>query len=379
VSLRPELQVAGLSSFAPVVEVRPRVSSAPDARVSGVVLHADGLVFRAEGPGLAPGIYSEDPSGELAPLALDEGELHVQPLARGDVVVAKLIAAGGAPAWPRAVRFLRAGAAPLDVPGQSVGVSGDGLVALVVDVLHKRLTRVALADLSTHEVGALEGGMDPQLAPLVALDEHGQEALLMDAREERCDASLEGIDLRSGERTRLLGPLPAPAFVSAAFLPGELGAVALVVEHGERPLARLLVLDEKGAREAWRAAVAQPASVPCVVGPTEVALPLSVKSHGPAHYGPVDLVVVSLKGKAAVPLTQSGEVTGQARLIGRTLIVEGGCALLRAQRRWGAPSLRALLVEPLIRGVAGLDLPRGGRSRARWRAPAAPWAPASCR
>jgi hypothetical protein len=291
------------------------------------------LVFRAR-IGDDSGIWRERSGDESDPaLALvfadDAAGVWLDPIARDGLVIAKLARAEGAPAAPSAIGFVRDGGDPTLVDGQSVGVSGDGQVALVVDVSRKRLVRVDLADLSSTEVGEIDGGIDPQLAPVVSLDDSGSEALFMDAREERGDASLEGVELHSGVRTRLLGPLPVPSRVCGGFVPDNGGVFALTVRLGETPRARALLLSATGEHELLVADVEQPASTPAFLDAKTAVLPFSAKAWPNATYGPVDVTAIALDGRAPVALTSSGDIRGRVRVSGADLLVEGGATLLR--------------------------------------------------
>jgi hypothetical protein len=325
--------VSGLAELGAPEVLRPRLSAREGVRVSSVSLDDDALLFRAEGE-VTPGIWREPRArggaggGEAVLLFADgsagEGGVLLEPRRAGVHVVAKRATPAGAPSATSQIAVLVNEGAPLVVAGHSVGVSADGSCALVLDLAGKRARRVDLSSLDVDDVGELDGGMDPQLAPLVALDESGAEALFMDAREERCDASLEGLDLATGERTRLLGPLPAPARVVGAFAPDDGGVLVVETRLGDQPSSRVTLLAPSGERELWRGEVTQPASVPAFLDARTALLPLSLAPHPMSTYGPVDLVALGLDGKAPMPLTHSGDVSGTVRLAGERVLVEGG-------------------------------------------------------
>jgi hypothetical protein len=331
-SLTHRLKVTGLPSFAAPARRAPRGGH----DVSAVCLDdaLDALVFRARIDDRV-GVWREA-SGQEPELLLgdDEAGVWLEPVARAGLVIATLARPAGAPAAPASIAFWREGEVTL-VDGHSVGVSGDGMVALVVDLARKRLVRVDLADLSKSDVAEIDGAHDPQLAPIVSLDHDGSEALFMDARDERGDASLEGVELSSGARTRLLGPLPAPSRVVAGFAPDDAGVFAVTTTLGAAPRARALLLTTSGERELLSVAAEQPAVAPAFLDASTAVLPFSLKSWPSATYGPVDVTAVALDGRAPVALTSTGDIVGRARVLDGDVIVEGGAALLhlKAQPR----------------------------------------------
>jgi hypothetical protein len=303
-------------------------------RVDGVVAHGGGLVFRAEGDAQS-GIWQEDEAGETQLVLEDKGRVFLEPQRAGksgEVLVVSAAAPAGAPSQISEIAFFRSDDARRVVPGQTVGISGDGRVAVVANVVDKKIVRVDLDTLDENDVAAFEAGMDPQLAPLIALDQKGEEALFMDAREERCDASLVGLNLQTGEATQLVAALPSPARIWAAFGPADAGIVYVSTLLGEETTTRLVHVNDRGDREIFRGPIAQPASLPIFIDEETVMALWSLKPHPTATYGPVDAVMFSLSGKTQVPLTQEGHLKGRLRYERNTLFIEGGHTLIEMDR-----------------------------------------------
>lgn len=333
------LSTHGYAALGRVEHVRPRLASETGVRVSGVSLGDDGaLWFRAEGD-VAGGVYRER-EGEPAMLVLpDEGGVLLEPRERRGVVVAKRCPPSGAPSFAREILLARPGERSVAVPGQSAALSGDGKVALVVDVPSRTFTRVDLgglgaAALSSEALAGALKGVDPQQAPLLSLDDEGAEALFMDADRPRGEASLYGLSLASGAVRRVYGPVDAPSWVSGAFVPGGRGVLVVTCVYGDAPATRVTWLDAGGeARELFQASVSAPASVPAFLDEETAVMPLSLKTHPATTYGPVHLVALSLAGTAPVIGTKSGDVRGSARVLSNgTVVVEGGDALLTVTR-----------------------------------------------
>jgi hypothetical protein len=203
-------------------------------------------------------------------------------------------------------------------------------VAVVADLGGKTLRRVDLVCRVAESVAPMQGGMDAQLAPLVGVDHRGERAVFMDAREERCDASLELADLVRGGVRCLLPPLSAPGRVCGAFMPGDESVLAMQQRLGDEPRFRLLRVRLDGTTQrVMEAELAQPLSVPVFVGDRTACFPLSLRSHPMATYGPVDLVAMDVDGGTAIPLTRSGEVRGRCRVEGCHVLVEGGNHVVR--------------------------------------------------
>lgn len=335
------LSAHGQVAFGPVELVRPRLAAKADVRVSGISQDDDGaLWFRAEGGGVSSGIYRERGAGDAELIARDEGGAALfEPRSRGGVIVMKRALPSGAPSYPREIVFAREDGSALVVAGQSVATSGNGRTALVLDVPSKTLTHVDTESLSSREIKAdgLALGMDPQQAPLLALDDEGAEALFFDAGNAAGgsgEAWLCGLSLADGAHSRLLGPIAAPSWLCGAFVPSGRGVLALSCNFGETPSTRMVWLGSDGrTREVFRSAVASPASVPAFLDEDTAVLPLSLAPLAMASYGPVDLVAVSLAGKAPVVITRSGDVSGSARVLANgEVVVEGGATLLRVSR-----------------------------------------------
>jgi len=326
------LSLEGLPRFGPAETTTPAISRHTGAHVSGIISRGRDLVFRLDAPDLARGIYREPRGGgDAEPLLHDPpGQVHVDPVDAGPLLAVHRLARGRVPAKVEAIALYDAYGVETVVSGQAIGVSGDGRVAVVVDLDAARVKRIDLETRQVEAVAEIDGAIDPQLAPQVSLSHDGSVALLMDAREERGDASLERIDLQSGQRERLHGPLPAPSWITAALGPDGEKIVALEVRPGDEPLSRLLRLRRGGGLTTLlELPVAQPTSTPAFVGDQMVALPLSIESYPMASYGPSNLVIVPLSGGAHVPLTRSGDVQGRARVIDGVLQIEGGVRLVR--------------------------------------------------
>lgn len=325
------LRAHGLVSYREAELLSPRLARAPGVRVSGVSIDdEDTLWFRAEGA-VTHGIWRERTTGEAELVAKDDGAVLLEPRAVHGCLVVKRCLPAGAPSAANEIVFAREGMTGLALPGQSFAVSGEGRVGLVVDTERGALTRVDLGHLESSAVGSFPAGLDPQREPLLALDDDGGEALFSAPDDKGGGLSLFGLSLDDGQTTRLHGPLPAAAWVTGAFLPNARGVLALVCRFGDTPLTTLLWLFPDGsARELFRAEVTAPCSVPALIDERAAVLPLSFESHPLATYGPTDLIAVSLEGKAPVRLTRRGDVTGQARVRARgVVVVEGGDALVR--------------------------------------------------
>jgi len=322
----------GLPRFGPPETTAPALGRRDQVRISGVIARGGDLVFRADGPELAPGIYREPRRGGEADLLLPDPPGHVllDPISAGALLAVHRSARGRVPSQIDVIALYDSYGVETVVPGQSIGVAGSGEVAAVVDLGAKLLRRVDLTNRQVTEAAALIGGIDPQLAPIVSLDHAGSAALLMDAREERGDASLLRIDLATGATDILFGPLPAPAWATGAFVPGGDEIIALEMRLGDTPRARVLRCGAGGDRATLlELQLSQPASTPVLVGPNLVALPLSLAPHPLATYGPVDLVAIPLTGGAVFSVTHAGDVHGRARLVEDALLVEGGSHLIR--------------------------------------------------
>lgn len=329
------LSTYGYAELGQVEHVRPRLASEAGVRVSGVSIDDDGtLWFRAEG-GVAGGVYRER-DGEPASLTLaDEGGALLEPRVSRGVVIAKRCPPAGAPSFAREILFAKPGGRSIAVAGQSVALSGDGKVALVADVPSRTFTRVDVdalteAPLSSPALADALKGADPQQAPLLSLDETGEEALFMDADRPRGEASLFGLSLAGGELTRVYGPVTAPSWVSGAFVPGGHGVLVVTCVYGDAPATRVVWLGGGGeAREVFHAPVSAPASVPAFLDEETALMPLSLKTHPSTTYGPVHLLALSLGGTAPVIVTKSGDVRGTARVLpGGLIVVEGAEALI---------------------------------------------------
>lgn len=323
--MRHKLAQAVSLELGEVERFRPRLAAREGVRVSFVAGAPGDLVFRAEGA-VPAGVYRERAGTDAERVLADDGGVWLAPRAHGDVIVARFAATAGAPSAASAIGFLRAGADVVRVPGQAVGVSGDGRVALVIDASARRLRRVDLADLSVTEVGEVGAGVDAQTCGPVALDERGEEALFGDSDGER--GWLSGVALASDARTQVTQPAREPVRLAGAFVPADGGVLVLETRLGETPEARLLVVTPSGAREVFRASVSQPAAVPVFLSPALAALPLSPKPHGAATYGPVDLYAVDLTSGTRRAVTTTGDVSGQPRATRDAIVVEGGEALM---------------------------------------------------
>lgn len=333
------LSTYGYAELGRVEHVRPALATQAGVRVSAVSVDDErALWFRAEGA-VAGGVYREREGGAAELVVPDEGGVLLEPFVRRGVVVAKRCPPTGAPSYAREIVFHRVAGGSLAVPGQSVALSGDGRVALVVDVPSRTFTVVdvealSLRALSSDALASALTGVDPQQAPLLSLDERGEEALFMDADRPRGEASLHGVAFDSGEVTRVFGPVAAPSWVSGAFVPGGRGVLVVACTYGDAPATKVLLLGRGGdVRELFRAAVSAPASVPAFLDERTALLPLSLETHPSTTYGPVHLVALGLDGAAPVLVTKSGDVRGSARVLSSgTVVVEGGEALVSVRR-----------------------------------------------
>jgi len=294
-------------------------------RVTGVTVMGDALIYRAEG-GLPPGIYAEDGAGGARMLLPDSSEnLHITPVVAGPLLAVHRARTGRIPPLVEEIVFTFQGSEVLVVPGQCVGISGDGRVALVADVVGKTLHRVDLMHRHAAPVADMVGGMLPHLAPVMGLNRDGTQAVFMDARDERCDGSLEWLDLRSGERKQLLPPLEAPGRVCAAFSPNGRQLVVMEMRMAQGPDFRLSVLDgDAPLRQVLQLDLAQPLHAPAFVNEHVLAVPLALTAHEGTTYGALDLVAVDLRNGETRKLTQSGEVHGRVRVFDSAVMVEGG-------------------------------------------------------
>ncbi len=340
------LSAHGLVSFGSVESLRPRLAAEPGVRVSGCSTDdAGALYFRAEGGVRAAGVYRERRGEDAQLLAADAGAVLLEPRVAGGVVVMKRCAPAGAPSFVSEIVFAHEDGRSRVLAGQSVACSADGKIALVLDVPARTLKRVTLSTLEAQEVrvsGARPGwlaSVDPQQAPLLALDAAGAEALCMDVDQPRGAALLYRVSLDDGALMPVLAPLAAPSWVCASFSPRGDGALALSCRYGDEPSTTLTFISAAGkTREVLRTPVTSPASLPAFLDDETALLPLSLTAHGAASYGPVQLVAVSLAGKAPVVAPYDGDLLGAARVLStgegaRVVVVEGGHSLLRVAAR----------------------------------------------
>jgi hypothetical protein len=329
--LHPELSVKTIPRFGALQILRPQLANRDGVRITGISRAPGGVVFRGEGA-IQSGIWREK-DGQKSQLLLEDGDsMWMDPQMVGSqktVLLVQGLSPSGAPSHFQAAAFIAEGRSPLVLGGQSVGVSHDGRVAVVIDVLKKTLTRVDVDAGTAEKIGTLAGGMDPQLAPLIAVDALGEEALFMDSRKERGDASLMGVDLKTGALSELIPPLPEPSRIGAAFGGGQAGVIAMESRLGSSPQSRLVHLTENGAREIFKVGVAQPAALPLFIDEDTVVALWSLKPHPLSTYGPVDVVLFSLSGKTQTALTQKGDLTGRLCYDDGKLFVEGGSEFLR--------------------------------------------------
>jgi hypothetical protein len=309
--------------------VTPRFAARDGVEVSFVAAAADGLVFRASGA-VPAGVYRERATGDAECVLSDDAGVWLEPRLVGDVLLASFCPPAGAPSAVAEIVFARDGGETLRVPGQSVGVSDDGAVALVLDAAAHRLRRVDLRALTTDEVGELSAGVDPQTVGPVALDAHGTEALYADTDGEL--AWLEGLSLADGVHARVTAPVQEPARLLGAFAPDDAGVLAQTVVLGDEPSARVVLVTPAGVREVFTAPVAQPATVPAFLDAEHAVAVLSPAPHRLASYGPTDLFLLSLTSGARQQLTTTGDVRGQPRVSEDAIRIEGGSALLKLER-----------------------------------------------
>jgi hypothetical protein len=226
------------------------------------------------------------------------------------------------------VVFVRGTQVVLEVPGSAVDLDPQGHLAVVLDLTAHLVRVVDLGSLQERLTVPLALGMDPLNPPVVTVSPDGTRALVMDARDERGDASLEDINLRTGEVTRLLGPLPAPSWVAATALP-EGRTLVTTMQAGENPVARLMVLAPPAApRVLVELPVSQPCTAPLAVGSRVAVALLSLQAHPMATYGPTDVCMLYLDGGVPTPVTRHGALHGRLRVrAGGVVVVEGGAAL----------------------------------------------------
>ncbi|MBI5494776.1 MAG: hypothetical protein HY904_07085 [Deltaproteobacteria bacterium] len=292
------------------------------ARCSGVARWGAGLVFRAEGAGLAPGIHVEESGLTRAVLADSAAWRWVTPR-----VTAGVLTAGGLPrdrvgGHVEAVAFRVEGRDPVVVPGHAWAVRDDGKAAVVADARGAQVHRVWLQTGAVEPLCALAGEVDPLSPPWVGLDAAGV-VLLAHAPTARGEVTLESVTLESGERRVLHGPVPGPAWVTAA----AAGARVVVFEMrlGDAPVFRILAVDGgRPARTLAELPRAQPWGEPVLVDEQCLVAPLSLASHAEATHGPVELVALRLDGGTPVPLTREGSIRGTLRNQRGTLVLEGG-------------------------------------------------------
>lgn len=328
--------MATLPGTGPLQELAPRCARRDGVRCRGVSVDGRALLFHAEGPGLAAGVYRQDRDEEAPPALLraDDGWRGLNPRRAGSRILLQLQRASRLSSGVEAIAVLDVdGGELLRLPGQVFATSADGRVAVVMDLPGRALRAVDLDRLAETGVAALDGALDPLLAMEPALAHDGRAVVFMDARHERGDASLEFLDLRSGQRQRLLGPLPVPSWIAASLAPDG-SVLALSCQPGDAPHATLWRIVPGGGRsELLRLAVTQPGGAPIAVDDGVVALLASLAPHPTSTGGPVDLVLVSTTGGALQQVTRHGGLQGTLRGDGAAIVVEGGACAWRVELR----------------------------------------------
>lgn len=303
-----------------------QASLARASEPSAVGAEAWPLVFRAEGA--APGgVYFEPAGGGRAMIAPDTpGHLMLPAGLAGDRIAVLAARQGSLPGPPDVVVFAaQDGETRAGVRGQAVALGA--CAALVADLDRGVLVRVGYDGYAPEDVAALIFEAQEQSTPLMAIDDAGLRALVMQVEAGR--VSLVQVDLRSGERLPVIEGLPEPSWVTGAFLPGG-GLLALEMVHDLRPRFRVLRFDPgRPARTLLELDHPQPAAVPTFVKTGWIALVLALEPARFGARGATDVVALPVGGGARVKLTELGDVRGQLRRTNEGLLVEGGPALLR--------------------------------------------------
>ncbi|MFO0728160.1 MAG: hypothetical protein U1E65_30545 [Myxococcota bacterium] len=292
-------------------------------RPSGAFLHQGELVYRVPA-GLGAGA-----EGRLL-IADPERARYLSAESAGELIIAKRIVRGMIPPIPEAIVFLRGGGALLEVPGQCFAISRRAKRAVVADLRSGALWCVDLRRLPSdpRRIGTIEGVLEPRFELPMWLSDDGEVLLYPEAGADRSGSRLIRLDLGTGRKRVVYGPISGPAWVSGIRTPGAPSGriLSLTLRLAPRPrfelrLAErlLLALDQP-----------QPSHPPTLVGPDHVAMVLSPEPSVAGSPGPSDLYLVSLRAGVLHRLTSTGDVRGRTRLEGEQLFVEGGSAVLRA-------------------------------------------------
>lgn len=307
----------------PVVETveRLRPPSSARARPSGAFIHRGALVYRGE-RGLCAG-----PDGRsLHPDP--EGWCYLGAQSAGELIVAKKAKCRMVPPIAQQIVFLREGHGEVAAfPGQCFALSRGAKRAVVADLRSGALSVVDLRSFSARSLGAIEGALEPRYELPLWLSDDGAVLLYLETAAEQSASRLIRLDLETGRKRLVWGPIAGPAWVSGIRLPGAPSGriLSLTMHLAPRPRfelhlgdSLLLALDQP-----------QPSHPPTIVGPDHVAMVLSPERSPFASYGPTDLYLVPLRAGVLHRLTQRGDVRGRTRLEGGAIWVEGGSEVLR--------------------------------------------------
>jgi hypothetical protein len=283
---------------------RPSIASA-----TSVIAIGRGLAYRGQG-----GIDVEE-DGAVRRVLGDAGGFVFGSVRWAGAWIGATKDRPGVPPVTEAIVFVRDGRPPIEVAGRAFGVSGDERFAVVAGAALHRV------DLEAGTVETLGPLVEVDLGePSVAVGASGQTVLVTEGPK----PALTFIDLSTGARERLVGPIDEDAWIRAAFAPDG-GVVALDMRLGGSPLFRMLYLSRGLApRELLRSRVAQPDGGVAFAGRSFAVAPLSLEAHPMADYGPVDLVAVPLSGGAQAKVTRTGDVRGTVRATREAVLVEGG-------------------------------------------------------
>ena len=307
----------------PVVEAveRLRPPGSARGRPSGAFMHRGVLIYRGE-RGLCAG--PEGRSVHPDP----EGWCYLGAQSAGSVIIAKKAKHRMVPPIAEAVVFLRAGQGEVaSFPGQCFVVSPGARRAVVADLRSGELSAIDLRTFTARSLGKIEGALEPRYELPLWLSDDGAVLLYLETEAEQSGSRLIRLDLETGRKRLVWGPIAGPSWISGIRLPGAPSGriLSLTMRLAPRPRfelhlgdSLLLELDQPQSRHP-----------PTIVGSSHVAMVLSPERSPFASYGPSDLYLVPLRAGVLHRLTQSGDVRGRTRLEDGAIWVEGGTEVLR--------------------------------------------------
>jgi hypothetical protein len=258
-------------------------------------MSAQGLAYRSESAS-PPGIYLQDAPDSARLLLGDTTQsIYTKPVVAGNMLCVHRCKAGASIPMAEEILFLEQGELQLHIPGQSVGISAQGGVAVVADLRGKSLYRADLEARDVTRVCRMNAGMTAPPVPIIGVNHDGTETVFMDATEDRCNGSLEWVDMRSGEKQRLRGPLPAPGMLAASFSPEGRRLAILEQRLAPLPSFRLTVAAmDGGEQELLTLTAPQPLTAPAFLDAHTLALPLALPLSPGVQWVAADITTATL-------------------------------------------------------------------------------------